>query len=128
MEAQNELIVWFTVIGVIFLFLIAYLYYGKKTRNPFERPLPAGMLFAIFAAAAVLIRLILAYSLPGYVTDLDCFKAWANYSYTGGLENFYTSDFFADYPPVYIYVLYFFGFLQNVACLLICFTENLVAA
>ena len=113
MEAQNELIVWFTVIGVIFLFLIAYLYYGKKTRNPFERPLPAGMLFAIFAAAAVLIRLILAYSLPGYVTDLDCFKAWANYSYTGGLENFYTSDFFADYPPVYIYVLYFFGFLQN---------------
>ena len=54
MEAQNELIVWFTVIGVIFLFLIAYLYYGKKTRNPFERPLPAGMLFAIFAAAAVL--------------------------------------------------------------------------
>ena len=28
-------------------------------------------------------------------------------------KNFYTSDFFADYPPVYIYVLYFFGFLQN---------------
>lgn len=113
MEAQNELIVWFTVLGVIFLFLIAYLYYGKKTRNPFEQPVSAGMIFALFAIIALLVRLVLAYSTPGYATDLDCFKAWANYSYTGGLENFYTSDFFADYPPVYIYVLYFFGFLQN---------------
>lgn len=56
---------------------------------------------------------MLAYSMPGYMTDMDCFKAWASNSYTGGLENFYTSDFFADYPPLYIYVLYFMGFLQN---------------
>ena len=80
MEAQNELIVWFTVLGVIFLFLIAYLYYGKKTRNPFEQPVSAGMIFALFAIIALLVRLVLAYSTPGYATDLDCFKAWANYS------------------------------------------------
>lgn len=113
MEAQNEMIVWFTVLGIIFLFLIAYLYYSRKTRNPFEKPVSTGMIFGIFAVIAILVRLALAYSMPGYATDLDCFKAWANYSYTGGLENFYTSGFFADYPPVYIYVLYFLGFLQN---------------
>lgn len=113
MKAQNELIVWFSVLGVIFLFLIAYLYYGKKYRNPLAKPISTGTYFAVFAIIAVAIRLALAYSMPGYMTDLDCFKAWASYSYTGGLENFYTGDFFADYPPLYIYVLYFFGFLQN---------------
>lgn len=113
MKAQNELIVWFSVLGVIFLFLVAYLYYGKKYRSPLAKPIPTGMYFAIFAILAIMIRLALAYSMPGYQSDLDCFKAWANYSYTGGYENFYTSDFFADYPPLYIYVLSFFGFLQN---------------
>ncbi|MEG2360563.1 MAG: glycosyltransferase family 39 protein [Christensenella sp.] len=113
MKAQSELIVWFSVLGIIFLFLIAYLYYGKKYKNPFEQPIETGKLFIIFVIFALLMRLALACSMPGYVTDMDCFKAWANGAYSGGIENFYTSDFFADYPPIYIYVLYFLGFLQN---------------
>ncbi|KUJ31286.1 hypothetical protein AR437_04510 [Christensenella hongkongensis] len=114
MKEQNELIVWFTVLGVIFLFLIVYLYYGKKRYNPFEKPMPTGRLFVIFAIFAVVMRLAMAYNLPGYGTDMDCFRAWANNVYTGGIENFYTGDFFADYPPIYIYILYFFGFIRNV--------------
>ena len=60
MKEQNELIVWFTVLGVIFLFLIAYLYYGKKRYNPFEKPMPTGRLFVIFAIFAVVMRLAMA--------------------------------------------------------------------
>lgn len=113
MKEQNELIVWFSVLGIIFLFLVAYLYYRKQAKNPFKKQLPTEAMFLGFAVIAILVRLVLAYTVPGYQTDMDCFKAWAANAYTGGLENFYTSDFFADYPPLYIYVLYFFGFLQN---------------
>ena len=76
--------------------------------------MPTGRLFVIFAIFAVVMRLAMAYNLPGYGTDMDCFRAWANNVYTGGIENFYTGDFFADYPPIYIYILYFFGFIRNV--------------
>ena len=113
LKVQNEFIVWFTVLGVIFLMLMVYLYHAKKQPNPFQKQLSAASAFIIFAAIAFVIRLAIAYSLPGYMTDMDCFKAWANYSYEGGLSNFYTSDFFADYPPLYIYALYFLGFLRD---------------
>ena len=102
MKEQNEFIVWFTVLGVIFLMLMLYLFYAKKQANPFKKALSTGNAFVIFAGIAILIRIAIAYSFPGYQTDMDCFKAWSNYAYEGGLQNFYTSDFFADYPPIYI--------------------------
>ncbi|MEA5003074.1 MAG: hypothetical protein VB081_06210, partial [Christensenella sp.] len=113
LKTQNEFIVWFTVLGVIFLMLMVYLYQAKKQSNPFKKQLSSVSAFVLFAAVAFLIRIAIAYSLPGYMTDMDCFKAWANYSYEGGFANFYTSDFFADYPPLYVYGLSFIGFLRD---------------
>ena len=113
LKIQNEFIVWFTVLGVIFLMLMVYLYHAKKQPNPFKKQLSSVGAFVVFAAVAFLIRIAIAYSLPGYMTDMDCFKAWANYSYEGGFAHFYTSDFFADYPPLYVYALSFLGFLRD---------------
>ncbi len=113
LKVQNEFIVWFTVLGVIFLMLMVYLYHAKKQPNPFKKQLSSMSAFIIFAAIAFLIRIAIAYSLPGYMTDMDCFKAWSNYAYEGGLANFYTGDFFADYPPLYVYALSFLGFLRD---------------
>lgn len=62
--------------------------------------------------AALFIRIILALKFPGHKTDMGCFSGWAASANTGGLKNFYSPDYFCDYPPGYIYILYFLGFIK----------------
>lgn len=48
----------------------------------------------------------------GHKTDMSCFSSWSDMIFTGGIKNFYTSEAFHDYPPGYMYVLYFIGALK----------------
>jgi len=61
-----------------------------------------------------LLRLYLAATNEGYVNDLALFHYWGNYAFREGLLNLYHGDFFLDYPPGYIYVLYVIAALQHV--------------
>lgn len=63
-------------------------------------------LTALFAAA-FLVRCALSLILYGHPTDINCFMAWGSNLASNGLASFYTSGIFADYPPGYMYVLYF---------------------
>ena len=49
----------------------------------------------------------------GFKTDVDTFEAWAGMLATHGFANFYTSGGFADYPPGYLYILGFVGWLWH---------------
>lgn len=64
-------------------------------------------------AAAVGLRLVIAYREPGHITDMNCFASWANQLTKTGLGGFYSSGIFADYPPGYMYILYPIGLLGN---------------
>lgn len=49
-----------------------------------------------------------------FLVDVGTFQAWAAMLYDGGLSNFYYSDAFTDYPPVYMYVLWVVGAIRHV--------------
>ena len=69
--------------------------------------------YGLFFLAAFLLRLILAAVCKGFTTDISCFGSWALRAYREGFGNFYSPDVFTDYPPGYIYVLYFVGALLH---------------
>mgnify|MGYP000352762778 CR=1 FL=1 len=54
----------------------------------------------------LILRFILGYNINGFEADISCFKAWAAYTHDYGFNNMYYRDFFLDYPPGYLYVLY----------------------
>ena len=65
----------------------------------------------IALALGLAIRLTLLYLLPGsgFGPDLSSFRFWANDLATNGLNGFYQRDFFHDYTPGYLYVLWLVG-------------------
>lgn len=65
----------------------------------------------IFAIVALgfLLRLALVVVTDGYDTDVSCFSAWALRMADVGPKAFYAPDYFADYPPGYMLVLWLLG-------------------
>ncbi len=98
--------------GSIFLLGIFALYVaGQKKNIAIATP---GQMVGVLIFAGILTRLVIAAGIHGYQSDIDCFTGWSQIAYNGGLDHFYTSGYFADYPPLYMYVLYFLGMLQSV--------------
>ena len=64
-------------------------------------------------AAAMLLRVILAMRVRGYNTDINCFYLWSERMYELGPLNFYAPDYFCDYPPGYMLLLWPVAFLRN---------------
>ena len=55
---------------------------------------------------ALLLRLVLAVAVRGYNTDINCFSAWSERIFENGVANFYAPDYFCDYPPGYMLLLW----------------------
>ncbi len=68
---------------------------------------------ALLLLSAFFIRCALSVVFYGHSTDINCFMAWAYYLAEGGPGVFYTSGFFADYPPGYMYILWLIGELAD---------------
>lgn len=62
-------------------------------------------LFLLFLAA-LLLRVLLGLTADGYPQDTATFKAWARLTHEVGLSGMYSGEFFLDYPPFYLYILY----------------------
>ncbi|HUQ44531.1 MAG TPA: phospholipid carrier-dependent glycosyltransferase [Candidatus Limnocylindria bacterium] len=75
----------------------------------------AGGILVILALGLIL-RLIIAYLLPGsgFKVDLESFRFWADNLAAEGLNGFYVRDFFHDYTPGYLYVLWLVGMVGSV--------------
>ncbi|SFR91185.1 glycosyltransferase family 39 protein [Anaeromicropila populeti] len=69
-----------------------------------------GFLFA----AAFLARIIFAVANKGHEQDMGCFIGWSDMVFQNGFGKFYELDAFTDYPPGYLYVLYFIAFLRKI--------------
>ena len=50
---------------------------------------------------------------PGHVQDTGLFRAWASFAEDHAVREYYTTDLYVDYPPVYLYVLYALGTLMK---------------
>ena len=71
----------------------------------------------VLLALGLTFRVIIAYLLPGsgFGVDLQSFRFWANNLADEGLYGFYARDFFHDYTPGYLYVLWLVGTVGNIA-------------
>ena len=70
----------------------------------------------IVLALGLALRLIIAYLLPGsgFGVDLSAFRYWATNLADQGPWGFYERDFFHDYTPGYLYVLWLVGLVGKV--------------
>ena len=70
----------------------------------------------IVLALGLALRLIIAYLLPGsgFGVDLSAFRFWAADLADHGPWGFYERDFFHDYTPGYLYVLWLVGLVGKV--------------
>lgn len=98
-----------TALSAILLF--AGLYILSANRNQYEISR-----FSIFLllGAGLSIRVYFAMSNVGFGNDTACFSAWADRMYSVGPGEFYSLDFFTDYPPGFMYVLYIIGAIRSV--------------
>jgi hypothetical protein len=69
----------------------------------------------VLLALGLALRLIIAYLIPGsgFAVDLASFQYWAGNLANEGLHGFYDRDFFHDYTPGYLYVLWLVGGVAN---------------
>ena len=57
-------------------------------------------------SAAFLLRILLGALVRGYNTDINCFSAWSERMFSNGPASFYAPDYFCDYPPGYMLLLW----------------------
>lgn len=67
----------------------------------------------LFFLLALTLRVVLAISTVGFEADFHCFSSWSDRMYLLGPSKFYAKDYFSDYPPLYLYVLYFLGLIKH---------------
>jgi predicted membrane-bound dolichyl-phosphate-mannose-protein mannosyltransferase len=86
----------------------------ERGARPIERGLPfdPATLVVILIVLGVLLRAVvggLYLPLSGFRIDVGDFNAWAQRLASGGPGHFYAPDYFGDYPPGYMYVLWLLG-------------------
>ena len=91
----------------------------RGTRAPTRLTGTLGAVGAVLVVLALglVLRVILARLLPGsgFGVDLGAFRFWASNLATQGFNGFYDRDFFHDYTPGYLYVLWLVGIIGNAA-------------
>lgn len=101
-------------IGIyIFAFLIIYAQLsGFERLTPNDKKGKMSISLAVFLAIfAFLIRIFAAGATAGHPTDMKCWTYWGSRLYSLYPWNFYDANVFADYPPLYMYVLWLIGSL-----------------
>ena len=96
-------------------YALAVMGFTRKRRRAAE-PLGRKKLWAVFfagLAAALILRLFLAARVRGYNTDINCFTSWSERMFTMGPARFYDPDYFCDYPPGYMLLLWLVAALRR---------------
>lgn len=68
----------------------------------------------LLLAGGLILQLLLAALTEGYPYDEGCFSGWALRMADGGPAAFYSADYFCDYPPGYLYILWLLGKLMRI--------------
>ena len=95
-------------IAYLILFAVLMAWFRQENSNDLK---PKSGLFSLFVVLvlALIVRFIVAATVPGYDVDIACFRGWAAEMATVGPVNFYQQVGFCDYPPGYLWVLWLIG-------------------
>ncbi len=105
--------IYYTLVIYLLFFGMIYSYFNEKNSGPIKNNKKGEMSFFIVLAVALLFRLIFSNAIEGHKTDIACFKQWAEHIFAVGTQNFYSPEYFADYPPLYMLVLYVIGLIEK---------------
>ncbi|GFP75233.1 glycosyltransferase 87 family protein [Clostridium fungisolvens] len=86
-----------------------YIFIQKNIRLKIKNEKKAVIVLIVLG---LIVRIILALLVHGYPDDIICFKVWAT-SVAKNLPGFYISPQAADYPPLYLYLLFIIGKLGS---------------
>ena len=96
--------------------LIALGMFNKSRRNESlskQDPFKWQIAFLLALAAGLVLRLFLAATIRGYSSDVSCFEGWSERIFSVGPGNFYSEDYFCDYPPGYMLLLWPIALLRS---------------
>ncbi|HHY81749.1 MAG TPA: phospholipid carrier-dependent glycosyltransferase [Clostridiales bacterium] len=88
------------------LFILGFYNLIKKNSIAGIKPGSAGIRWVL--SLGLLMRIIIAVSILGFSSDMGLFRFWAQKA-AEDLFHIYQGDFYLDYPPFYLYVLFFIG-------------------
>lgn len=71
------------------------------------------VLLCMALAAAAGLRVYLGLNVSGYQVDMNCFTAWSLRMASNGPAGFYAADYFCDYPPGFLLLIWPVGLLLN---------------
>jgi Gpi18-like mannosyltransferase len=70
------------------------------------------IILAVLLSVSFLVRVLL-FPLKGYTIDTNDFLSWFNTAATHGIRPFYSDTGWTDYPPLNVYIFWFFGSIAN---------------
>ena len=88
---------------------------GGPTQTTWARDGVGAILVVLAVGLAFRLLIVKVYGGTGLEFDLGSFWGWADNLASQGLNGFYQRDFFHDYTPGYLYVLYAVGLLSQAA-------------
>ncbi len=91
------------LISAIYIAVCVLVFYHLEHHSDLK--IPKTVLWLAVAAAAG-VRIFFALQDYYFTYDMNCFVAWGDYAHELGFKNLYGGDFFLDYPPGYMYVLF----------------------
>ena len=95
------------------LSLIALGFRKRGTLNKFVKKFPLRCK-ALVILLGLAVRLMTACYIDfSFSNDVLTFQIWAIMLWEDGFRGFFHGDFFSDYPPVYLYVLYVVGMIRS---------------
>ena len=106
-------ILFSVVVCICLFFLIWTCFLGNKIKLN-KQSSSSYTAIIIFAALSLILRIVLALSYRGHNNDMACFEGWSARIFNDGISSFYKGDSFNDYPPGYMYILYFVGAIRNI--------------
>ncbi len=109
-EGSSKSTAWFVVLGFAFLLVFVLLMPNMNHRNDSRF---TAIMFVILCILAFLLRIVVSMSVEGYEVDINCFRAWSMRMASVGPLGFYAPDYFCDYPPGAMLLLWPVGLLLS---------------
>lgn len=109
-ETNEKSTVLFVALSAVFLLLIWISVSLFENKGQISN---SSAVFALFLLIALVLRVVLAVQIEGYEVDINCFTAWSLRMAQLGPAGFYAPDYFCDYPPGAMLLLWPVGLLMN---------------
>ena len=88
------------------LYVLAMVAVARRSARIRAAKINANVLLAAGLLVALALRIAISAMVRGYNTDINCFTAWSERMFDVGPGAFYAPDYFCDYPPGYMLLLW----------------------